>query len=91
MYEKIEPYIICIIQKDEQLKHPYHDIENIVITELSNTQRDNMDIFVVKYCYDVFSRMDRKWHLTGKTGTIKIFETDLIQYYREIRINQILE
>jgi hypothetical protein len=91
MDERIKPYLIDIIHKDEQLKHPYHDVENVVITELCNTQRDNMDILVVKYCYDVFSRLDRKWCLKCKTGTIKIFESELIQYYRDIKIDQIFE
>ncbi len=46
MDERIKPYLIDIIHKDEQLKHPYHDVENVVITELCNTQRDNMDILL---------------------------------------------
>jgi hypothetical protein len=91
MDERIKPYLINIIHEDEQLKHPYYDVENVVITELCNTQRDNMDILVVKYCYDVFSRLDRKWCLKCKSGNIQINDSVLKQYYRDIKIDQIFE
>jgi hypothetical protein len=89
--ERLSLYLVDIIKDDEQIKHTHHDVENVNIIELSRTQIDKSDILVVKYIYDVVSRLDRKWRLKGKPGNIQIPDSELTQYYRDIRIDQIFE
>lgn len=89
--ERLSLYLVDIIKDYEQSKHPCHDIESVNIIEISRTQFDNSDILSVKYTYDVVSRLDRKWRLMGKPGSIKINDSELKQYYRDIKIDQIFE
>lgn len=88
---KLHTYLTALILEDEQLRHPYHDVENLEITKVDETEREDVKIYLVDYKFDVVSRLDRKWRLTGKPGTKRFDDSELKPYYREIRIDQILE
>lgn len=89
--EKLKIYLLAIILDDEQQKHPYQDVENVEITKVGEGERHGERIYLVDYRFDVFSRLDRKWRLTGKPGKRTFSESELKPYYREIRIDEILD
>lgn len=89
--EKLHNYLAALVLDDEQLRHPYQDVENVEITKVEEGERHGEKIYLVDYRFDVFSRLDRKWRLTGKPGKITFFESELKPYYREIRIDEILD
>ena len=85
--EMLSLYLVNLIKEYEQLKNPYQDVENVIITDFKRTKIS----LSVDYVYDIYSRFDRKWHLIRKPGYITLDDNDLKPYYREIIINQILE
>ena len=89
--ERLHTYLADLILDDEQLKHPCHDVENVEITKVGEIERHGEKIYMVDYKFDVFSRLDRKWRLTGKPGKKSFGESELKPYYREIRIDEILD
>lgn len=71
------------IIKVESEKYPFHDIENITITNVK--EMGNGD-FEVNYDFTVVSRMDRRWSLNRREKrTINLMQI------RDERINQILD
>lgn len=89
--EKLHTYLAALVLDDEQQKHPHHDVENIVITKFEETEMDISPSYQFEYKFDVVSRLDRKWRLVGKPGKKRIAESELMPYYREIRIDEILD
>lgn len=89
--ERLHTYLAALILNYEQQEHPHFDVENIEITKFEETQRDISSSYLVEYKFDVVSRLDRKWRLAGKPGKKRITDSELKPYYREIRIDEILD
>ena len=89
--ERLHTYLAALILNYEQQENPHHDVENVEITKVGEVERFGEKIYMVDYKFDVFSRLDRKWRLTGKPGKTYLSESELKPYYREIRIDEILD
>lgn len=89
--DRLHTFLIVLIHDDEQSRHPYHDVENLEITKVDETEREDDKIYLIDYKFDVVSRLDRKWRLKGKPGKKTFNNKDLQPYFRDIRIDQILE
>lgn len=70
------------IIKIESEKYPFHNIENIIITNVKELDNGN---FEVDYDFTVVSKMDKRWSLKRREKrTINLMQI------RNERINQIL-
>jgi hypothetical protein len=88
---RLHNFLIVLILTDEQTRHPYQDVENVTIVNVKDTEHHDETIYVVEYKFDVISRLDRKWRLNEKSGTKMFNDKELQPYFRDIRIDQILE
>lgn len=89
--DRIHTFLIALIHDDEQTRHPYHDVENVTIVKVEDTEHQDETLYVADYKFDVVSRLDRKWRLQGKSGTKRFNDKELQPYFRDVRIDQILE
>lgn len=89
--DRLYTFLIVLIHDDEQSRHPYHDVENVKIAKVEEIDLPDDKRYMVDYKFDVVSRLDRKWRLKGKTGKKTFNNKDLQPYFRDIRIDQILE
>jgi len=89
--DRLHTFLIALIHDDEQSRHPYQDVENVTIVKVKDTEHQDETLYVVEYKFDVISRLDRKWRLQGKSGTKRFNDKELQSYFRDIRIDQILE
>lgn len=84
----LNEHLTELIRDAENAANPYYSIENVVITKHHKANINKM--IEVDYTYDTYSKVDRAWVLLGRKGHKKFKEEDLKSYFRDARIDEIL-